>query len=96
MAGGSTTEDTRIPHKYNRLLVYRSNLMHTATRYWGATLTDKRMAAVFFWMACDGAIKKSPGACASGDGVFTEQIRPVPPSRDGTGVGLTASRCPSG
>ena len=47
----SFVEDIRIPHKYNRLLVYRSNLMHTATRYSGTTLADKRMAAVFFWMA---------------------------------------------
>lgn len=47
----SFVEDIRVPHRYNRLLVYRGNLMHTATRYWGTTLADKRMAAVFFWMA---------------------------------------------
>ena len=48
---GDVVEDIRIPHRYNRLLVYRGNLMHTATRYWGSTLADKRMAMVFFWMA---------------------------------------------
>jgi hypothetical protein len=47
----SFMEDIQIPHRYNRLLVYRGNLIHTATRYWGTTLADKRMAAVFFWMA---------------------------------------------
>ena len=47
----SFVEDIRIPHRYNRLLLYRGNLMHTATRYWGTTIADKRMAAVFFWMA---------------------------------------------
>ncbi|MFD8410585.1 hypothetical protein ACFV2Q_02240 [Streptomyces sp. NPDC059650] len=35
----------RVPHRYNRPLLY------TATGYWGSTLEDKRMTAVFFWMA---------------------------------------------
>jgi len=47
----SFMEDFQVPHRYNRLLLYRGNIIHTATRYWGATLADKRMAAVFFWMA---------------------------------------------
>lgn len=44
-------EDVQVPHRYNRLLVYRANMIHSATRYVGRTLADKRMAAVFFWMA---------------------------------------------
>ena len=44
-------EDVRVPHRCNRLLLYRANLMHSATGYWGRTLAEKRMAAVFFWMA---------------------------------------------
>lgn len=44
-------EDVQIAHTYNRLLLYRANLLHSATGYWGADLPDKRMAAVFFWMA---------------------------------------------
>jgi len=44
-------EDVAIPHRYNRLLLYRANLIHSATAYWGKTLEEKRMAAVFFWMA---------------------------------------------
>ena len=47
----SFVEDVRVDHKFNRLLVYRSNLVHSATSYWGHTLEEKRMAAVFFWMA---------------------------------------------
>jgi hypothetical protein len=47
----SFTEDLRVPHRYNSLLLYRANLIHTATGYWGATLAEKRMTAVFFWMA---------------------------------------------
>lgn len=47
----SFTEDVRVPHKYNRLLLYSANLMHSATGYFGSTLEEKRMTAVFFWMA---------------------------------------------
>ncbi|MFE9632752.1 DUF6445 family protein [Streptomyces sp. NPDC006463] len=47
----SFTEDLRVPPRYNRLLLYSANLIHTATGYAGSTLEDKRMTAVFFWMA---------------------------------------------
>jgi hypothetical protein len=47
----SFVEDVRLPHKFNRLLVYHGNLVHSATAYWGHELREKRMAAVFFWMA---------------------------------------------
>ncbi|MFE9428560.1 DUF6445 family protein [Kitasatospora sp. NPDC006697] len=45
------TEDVQVPHRHNRLLLYSANLIHTATEYWGSTLEEKRMTAVFFWMA---------------------------------------------
>ena len=51
IALGSFVEDLRIDHRFNRLLDYRANLVHSATAYCGQTLADKRMAAVFFWMA---------------------------------------------
>ncbi|MEU5663828.1 DUF6445 family protein [Streptomyces longwoodensis] len=44
-------EDVRVPHRPNRLLLYHANLVHSATVYCGTTLEDKRMTAVFFWMA---------------------------------------------
>ncbi|MFC6593968.1 DUF6445 family protein [Kitasatospora paranensis] len=47
----SFVEDVRVAHRFNRLLLYSANLIHTATGYWGSTLEDKRMTAVFFWMA---------------------------------------------
>ncbi|MGW1071839.1 DUF6445 family protein [Streptomyces sp. NPDC002537] len=47
----SFVEDVRVPHRYNRLLLYTANMMHSATAYWGRTLEEKRMTAVFFWMA---------------------------------------------
>ncbi|MFJ4094855.1 DUF6445 family protein [Kitasatospora sp. NPDC089913] len=45
------TEDVRVPNRYNRLLVYHANLIHSATSYHGLTLEERRMTAVFFWMA---------------------------------------------
>ena len=51
VAAGSFAEDIRIEHRYNRLLLYRANMIHSATAYCGEALADRRMAAVFFWMA---------------------------------------------
>ncbi|MGW5095519.1 DUF6445 family protein [Streptomyces nodosus] len=45
------TEDIRVPQRYNRLLLYKANIMHSATGYWGSDLAERRMTAVFFWMA---------------------------------------------
>ncbi|MET7703000.1 DUF6445 family protein [Streptomyces sp. NPDC005485] len=47
----SFVEDVRVPQRYNRLLLYKANIMHSATGYAGASLEEKRMTAVFFWMA---------------------------------------------
>ena len=47
----SFKEDVRISHRFNRLLIYRGNLIHSASSYWGHELAEKRMAAVFFWKA---------------------------------------------
>ncbi len=50
VAPGSFAHDVAVPARYNRLLVYRANLIHSASRYCGHTLDTKRMTAVFFWM----------------------------------------------
>jgi hypothetical protein len=50
VAPGSFATDVSIPARYNRLLVYRANLIHSATGYCGRSLEDSRMTAVFFWM----------------------------------------------
>lgn len=45
-------EDVRVEHRCNRLLVYKANLIHSASAYWGLDgIGSKRMSAVFFWMA---------------------------------------------
>lgn len=51
VAPDSFTEDIRVPYRANRLLLYAANMIHSATGYWGRTLEEKRMTAVFFWMA---------------------------------------------
>jgi len=40
-----------VDHRFNRLLLYRADLIHSATAYFGRALAERRMAAVFFWMA---------------------------------------------
>ncbi|WLT33194.1 DUF6445 family protein [Geothrix sp. PMB-07] len=40
-----------IPNVFNRLLLYRADLVHSATGYFGHDLLTKRMTALFFWMA---------------------------------------------
>lgn len=40
-----------IPNVFNRLLLYRTDLVHSATGYFGHDLATKRMTALFFWMA---------------------------------------------
>ena len=45
-------EDVRVAHRFNRLLVYKANIVHSASAYWGLEdMASKRMTAVFFWMA---------------------------------------------
>ncbi len=44
-------EILEVPYVFNRLLVYKSDLIHSATSYfgWSHELASKRMAVVFFW-----------------------------------------------
>jgi len=44
-------EDQRVDNQFNRILLYRANLVHSASSYFGCDHDDKRMTAVFFWMA---------------------------------------------
>lgn len=44
-------EDVSVDYKFNRLLLYRADLIHSATAYFGEALQDRRMTAVFFWLA---------------------------------------------
>ncbi|SHN27393.1 hypothetical protein SAMN05192549_106404 [Duganella sacchari] len=44
-------EELRVENRFNRMLLYRANLVHSASSYFGCDHHDKRMTAVFFWMA---------------------------------------------
>ena len=48
---GAWKEDVVVPNVFNRLLVYRADLVHSATRYFGNDNRSKRMTVVFFWMS---------------------------------------------
>lgn len=43
--------DVSVDYRFNRLLLYRADLIHSATTCFGNLLAERRMAAVFFWMA---------------------------------------------
>lgn len=44
--------DVAVDHRFNRLLVYRADLIHSATAYHGGDdPAEQRMAVVLFWMA---------------------------------------------
>jgi hypothetical protein len=42
-------EEVEVTNVYNRLLVYRPDLVHSATTYFGNEHNHKRLTAVFFW-----------------------------------------------
>ncbi len=44
-------EELRVPNKFNRILLYRADLVHSASFYFGDEHNEKRMTALFFWMA---------------------------------------------
>lgn len=49
VAPGSFVEDLRVDYRFNRMVMYRADLIHSAIRYVGKTNEAKRMAVVFFW-----------------------------------------------
>jgi hypothetical protein len=44
-------EDLRIDNVFNRIVLYKANLIHSATSYFGFDDAEKRMTAVVFWLA---------------------------------------------
>ncbi|MDK2123693.1 DUF6445 family protein [Parachitinimonas caeni] len=44
-------EELRIKNVFNRLLLYKANLVHSATAYFGEAERERRLTTVFFWMA---------------------------------------------
>jgi hypothetical protein len=46
-------EDLRVENVFNRMILYKANLVHCATGYFGKELSEKRLTTVFFWMTDD-------------------------------------------
>jgi hypothetical protein len=46
-------EDLSIENKFNRLILFKGNIVHSASGYFGKEKRDKRLAITFFWMAED-------------------------------------------
>ncbi|MGE4063113.1 MAG: DUF6445 family protein [Rhodospirillaceae bacterium] len=47
----SWVEDVSVENRFNRIVLYRADLVHSASSYFGVEHADKRMTATFFWMA---------------------------------------------
>lgn len=45
------SEDFRVENVFNRMILYRADLVHSATSYFGVEHHEKRMTALFFWQA---------------------------------------------
>jgi hypothetical protein len=43
--------DVEVPNVFNRILLYRAHLVHSASSYFGVEDQEKRMTALFFWYA---------------------------------------------
>ena len=50
---GAWYEDLRIENRFNRLILFKANLVHSASAYFGEAKRDKRLAVTFFWMTED-------------------------------------------
>lgn len=46
-------EDLRVENVFNRMILYKANIVHCATGYFGKALREKRLTTVFFWMTED-------------------------------------------
>lgn len=46
-------EELSVENKFNRLIVFKGNMAHSASSYFGKDKRDKRLAVTFFWMAED-------------------------------------------
>lgn len=44
-------QDLEVPNAFNRILLYRADLVHSASSYFGEEDREKRMTALFFWWA---------------------------------------------
>ena len=48
---GAWAEEARVENAFNRLVLYKAALVHSATGYFGQALEDRRLTVTFFWLA---------------------------------------------
>ncbi len=48
---GAWVEEARVDNVFNRILLYKASLVHSATGYFGESMVDRRLTLAFFWMA---------------------------------------------
>ena len=48
---GAWVEEMRVENVFNRIVLYKAALVHSATGYFGQAMVDKRLTVAFFWMA---------------------------------------------
>ena len=48
---GAWAEEARVENAFNRLVLYKAALVHSATGYFGHALEDRRLTVTFFWQA---------------------------------------------
>ena len=47
---GAWAEEARVENVFNRILLYKAALVHSATGYFGEAPDDRRLTVAFFWM----------------------------------------------
>ena len=48
---GAWVEETRVENVFNRILLYKAAMVHSATSYFGQAPADRRLTLTFFWQA---------------------------------------------
>ncbi len=48
---GAWVEEQRVENVFNRMLVYKAALVHSATSYFGRSPSERRLTLAFFWLA---------------------------------------------
>lgn len=43
--------DESVENKFNRIMLFKGNMVHSASKYFGKDKRDKRLAVTFFWLA---------------------------------------------
>jgi hypothetical protein len=48
---GAWAEEARVENAFNRILLYKASMVHSATAYFGQAMAERRLTLTFFWLA---------------------------------------------